>query len=260
MRIWMPIPMPGRSLIALAITVTCALCAAVPSRAAVTGFVANPSGNSTDWANFVAGTGAAVDTSINFETHPVGALDGAFYEPTTGVTMTINAPQGSQVADVTGIPSGSLFCPCSTGEGPFPLTRSLIYVDQVSLTVNFATAVSGFGVLTGDHYDPYPDSLASPDPITIAAYDGVNGTGTLLGSFDSLHFSFQLGYSYFMGVAGTTNEIRSIVITDGYSGTGDGVDLDAFRIAQIGVPEPASLALLLTGALGAMGLRRRARR
>lgn len=246
--------------LATALTIGLTIGAPTATHATVTGFVSNPSGNSTDWADFVAGTGASVNTSIDFETHPLGALDGTFYEASTGVTMTIVAPLdgGAAVVDVTGTPSGTIACPCSTGEGAFPLTRALVYADQVTFTVNFATAVSGFGMLTGDHFDPYPDSLVAPDPMTIAAYDGPDGTGTLLGSFDSLHYSFQLGYSYFMGVASTTNEIRSIVFTDGESGTHDGVDLDAFRIAQItAAPEPASLALLLAGAAGAIGLRRR---
>ncbi len=221
------------------------------AQSAVIGFVNNPTGNAADFANHLAANGASVTTVIDFESHPLGSLDGNFYAP-QGVTMSIVTPFLQTVMDITGIPSGSLDCPCSTGEGPFPLTRALVYGDQVSLTVNFANAIAAIGMLTGDHYDPF-----GTDPITIQAFTGLNGTGTSLGSVQSFPRNYQLGYSYFMGLASTTNDIRSIVLTDGFSGTSDGVDLDNFQIAMVGVPEPATLGVLAMGVVGMLGLRRR---
>lgn len=225
--------------------------AASTAQAAVIGFVNNPTGNAADWANYLSGTGSTVMTVIDFESHPAGSLNGGFYAG-QGVTMSIVAPFYEQVTDITGVPSGSFDCPCSFGEGAFPLSRALIYGDQVSLTVNFANAISAIGLLTGDHFDPF-----GVDPITIEAFDGVNGTGASLGLFQSFPRNYQLGYSYFMGVASTTNEIRSIVLTDGFSGTSDGVDLDNFQIAMVDVPEPATLGVLAVGVIGMLGLRRR---
>lgn len=219
------------------------------AQSAVIGFVNNPTGNAADFANHLAANGASVTTVIDFESHPLGSLDGSFYAP-QGVTMSIVTPFLQTVMDITGIPSGSLDCPCSTGEGPFPLTRALVYGDQVSLTVNFANAIAAIGMLTGDHYDPF-----GTDPITIEAFTGLNGTGTSLGSVQSFPRNYQLGYSYFMGVASMTNEIRSIVLTDGFSGTSDGVDLDNFQIAMVDVPEPATLGVLAVGVIGMLGLR-----
>lgn len=219
------------------------------AQSAVISFVNNPTGNAADFANHLAANGASVTTVIDFESHPLGSLDGSFYAP-QGVTMSIVTPFLQTVMDITGIPSGSLDCPCSTGEGPFPLTRALVYGDQVSLTVNFANAIAAIGMLTGDHYDPF-----GTDPITIEAFTGLNGTGTSLGSVQSFPRNYQLGYSYFMGLASTTNDIRSIVLTDGFSGTSDGVDLDNFQIAMVDAPEPATLGVLAVGVIGMLGLR-----
>jgi hypothetical protein len=118
--------------------------------------------------------------------------------------------------------------------------------------VNFANAISAIGLLTGDHYDP-----SGGDPITMQAFDGLNGTGTSLGAFQSFPRNYQLGYSYFMGVASSVNEIRSIVLTDAFSGTSDGVYLDNFKIAMVDAPEPATLGVLAIGVVGMLGLRRR---
>lgn len=223
-------------------------CAAL---SAVTGFVSSPAANAGNWATHVTGTGATISTIVDFESHPIGPLDGNFYSA-QGVTMTISTPRFQGVLDVTGVPSGSTDCPCSTGEGPFPLSRALIYSDQVILRVSFSSAISAFGMLTGDHYDP-----AGDDPITIEAFTGTDGTGASLGSFTSAPFNFQLGYSYFMGLASNANNIRSIVISDAFSGTNDGVDLDNFQVGVIGVPEPGSLAILACSLLGLARLRQR---
>ncbi len=221
------------------------------AQSAVIGFVNNPTGNAADFANHLAANGASVTTVIDFESHALGALNGSFYSG-QGVTMSIVAPFYQLVTDVTGVPSGSVDCPCSTGEGPFPLSRALAYGDQVSLTVNFANAISAIGLLTGDHYDP-----SGTDRITIQAFTGVNGTGTSLGSVQSFSRNYQLGYSYFMGLASATNDIRSIVLTDGFSNTSDGVYLDNFQIAMVGVAEPATFGVLAMGVVGMLGLRRR---
>jgi hypothetical protein len=224
-----------------------------PAQAAVVGFTNNPTGNSTDWSNFVASTTASVTAVLDFEAHPLGALNGAFYAG-QGVTMSLSAPIFHAVLDVSGVPSGSGTCPCSTGEGPFPASRALVYLDQMTLMLNFASAVSAVGLLTGDHFDPF-----GTDPIIMEAFTGVNGTGTSLGTAVSFPRNYQLGFSYFMGVASTTNEILSVRVTDGFSGTSDGVDIDNIRIAQLGaaIPEPATLGVLGLGLAGLLGLRRR---
>jgi hypothetical protein len=52
---------------------------ASPASAVVTGFVNNPSSNSTDWASAVTGAGNSINSNVNFNDMSIGAFDGGFY-------------------------------------------------------------------------------------------------------------------------------------------------------------------------------------
>ena len=41
-------------------------------------FTNNPTTNSTDWSNSVNGLDGAINTNVNFDTHPLGALQTIF--------------------------------------------------------------------------------------------------------------------------------------------------------------------------------------
>ena len=235
--------------------VAAALAAASPATAAVTGFLSNPAGNSTDWFGYVTGTlGLAVNTEADFSAAPTGALAPGFYQPSLGLTITtvIGNTSSASIIDYTSTPSGTLDCPCSTGEGALPFSRMLLLGDETATTLSFDTPVNAVGFFYGDKFNPY-----GTDPTTLLAYDGPGGTGTLLASFALPTNSYQLGYQVFMGVASDSANIRSLVVVDGFSNTGDGVYIDNIRFSQVATPEPASFGLMLAGLLGLAARRRR---
>ena len=224
---------------------------AAPAHAALTGFLSNPAANSADWAAHVTGVlGLGINTAADFTTAPTGALAPGFYQPSLGLTVTTTGSLG--IVDYSSVPSGSLTCPCSTGEGALPPSRLLAQSDASSMTLSFDAPVNAIGFFYGDKFNPF-----GTDPTTLLAYDGANGTGTLLGTFVLPTNSYQLGYQVFLGVASDTANIRSLMVTDVSSDTGDGTYIDNIRFSQaLATPEPASLALLGAGLLG-LALRRR---
>ena len=234
--------------------------AAESAHAQLTGFVVNETSNSIDFTNFVTALGSTIDTSINFDTQPTGALQPNFYP---GVTLT---PSG----DVNTISFGSgpgdtntSSAPLSPGEGLHPASNFLFDDSGAStLTISFAAPVNGFGLFVIDYFDP---NLG--ENLTLEAFTGANGTGVSLGSFSAEQFNFQTDNRYFMGLATTNGAalIGSVVFTDIDGGTGDRMGLDDFRISRISgsttaAPEPGTTALMATGLLSLAGIVLRRRR
>lgn len=233
-----------------------ALAAATPASAVTFGFVSDPGNNSTNWSTYVTGTlGLGINTQADFTTATPGALVPTLYQPSLGLTISVVAGNSStvEIVDYNTTPAGTFACPCSTGEGALPFSRMLLLGDETTTTMSFDSAVNAVGFFYGDKFNPYGN-----DPTTIFAYDGSGGTGNLLANFALPTNSFQLGYQVFIGVASDTADIRSLVIVDGFSGTGDGVYIDNIRFSQAAAtPEPASLALLAAGLVGLAARRRR---
>jgi hypothetical protein len=259
MRQCKPIQAAFLSLGAVALLVLCN----VPVRAQTTGFVANPTTNSSDFQAFVTGLGATVNTNVNFDAHPVGPLNPTFYTLSDGVTLT----ETGSIADVqngAGPGQGNTSSgPLSPGEGKHPASNFLFDGGIGTLTVSFDSGVSGVGLFTADYFNPQNNN-----PLTIEAFTGANGTGTSLGSFSSVAFNFQANNLYFMGLATNngSNSIGSLVFTDVNTATGDTLAIDDIRFSRVSpnnvTPEGDSFLLLTSGLLPLVGfgLWRRGRR
>ena len=220
--------------------------------AVTVGFVNNPIGNSTDWTNFVTGLGGTVNSNVNFNSHPIGALQSNFYLGSDGVTLTASGDVNTVTSGAGPGQANTGTTPKSTGEGLHPSSNYLSDGGSPSsLTMSFNTPVWGAGLFVIDYFNPY-----STNPLTIEGFTGPSGTGTSLGSFSSVAFNFQKNYMYFMGIGRTEGDIRSVVFTDVTSSTGDVTGIDDIRFASAGsapIPEPTTLTLFSLGTLGLVG-------
>ena len=222
-------------------------CAAGLMHAGVVGYTLNPTGNSADFASGVASAGGTLLGTISWEDHALGTLDPNHY-----AGMKVSFDTTAVVTDSLSV-GGSLTSPNSSGEGLAAADHHISPDSPAfSMTVDFADSVLGFGFYLIDFYNP-----GGANPATLQAYSGPGGTGTLLGTFGTAPYNFQLNYKYFLGVVSTDSDIRSVVFTTpGFAG--DGVFLDDFQITDSGVPEPGT-SLLAGGGLLLAWLRLRRR-
>jgi hypothetical protein len=248
----------------LAMTGLASVLIASHAQAQLTGFVANPTTNSTDFSTFVTGMSGTINTDVNFDAHPLGTLQPNFYLGSDGVTLTGTSGM-NQVTFGNGPGQGNTFSPpLSSGEGLHPASNYLYSSSPgvgggTSLTISFTSPVSAVGLFTIDYFGP----ANTDNPLVITGYSGPNGTGTDLGSFTSVGYNFQMNNLYFMGLATTngSNSIGSFIFSRPTDDTGDDLGLDNIEFARtssISVPEPGAYALLGSlGLTGAAFLRRR---
>jgi len=202
--------------------------------ATVTDFVDNPTSNRADWTAFVNNLGLEINSNVDFDDHPLGALDSDFYLGSDGVTFTTSGDFGPVTSGV-GPGQGNISDPpLSPGEGPHPSSHYLLDGSGVStLTITFDSPVSGVGLDTIDHFNPSQVNF-----YTIEAFTGPDGTGDSLGLFTSPNFNFQPNNLFFMGVVSTENNIRSFVLTDTSSSTGDTIGIDDIVFTAGEIIEP----------------------
>lgn len=222
------------------------------AQAATTAFANNPTGNSVDWSSYVQSHGGAVSTTLDFETHPLGALQSEFYAgqgvhmALAGSNITYNA-----VYDYRNDYNGTVYGygPNSSGEGVATESRAYSAYNPNgpwTLTLSFDQAVMGAGLFVIDLFNGLGNRRT-----TLAAYDGLNGGGNLLATATAPDYNYQLYNKLFLGVASDTANIRSVVFTNPAPYAGDGIALDDIRVATP-VPEPETYALMLAG-LGLLG-------
>jgi hypothetical protein len=122
-----------------------------------------------------------------------------------------------------------------------------------TLTVDFDAPVLGVGLFVIDLFNGLGNRTT-----TLAAYDGADGTGTLLATASAPAYNYQLYNKLFLGVASSSAvaNIRSVVFTNPLPIAGDGIALDDLRIAHA-VPEPGTWLLMLGGLAAVAGLTRR---
>jgi hypothetical protein len=226
----------------LALMLTLALCC----QAGVIGFVSSPTTDSSDFATAVVSNGGSLNTSINFDTHPTGALQADFY---SGLGATLGGTGDfTSVQNGAGPGQGNTSAPpLSGGEGLHAISNFVGgNIPGGTFTVSFSSAVLGVGLFTVDLFNPG----GVFNNATIEIFDGPDGTGTSLGTFNAVGYNFQPNNLYFMGAISTSNDIRSLVFTS-TGGGGDVIGLDNVEFATTGiptgVPEPGALGLLGLG-------------
>ncbi len=216
--------------------------------ASVVEFVSNPTGNSTDMANWVAGLGSpGVDVSIDFESHPDGEVVPDFYPGAllhAENVLVVHGP-GSRV--------GAGTRPLSEGEGPLVSYQGYTAnggdQDGWSLTVTFGVPVLAAGFMTADVYNPMGDNA-----LLIEAFDGDDASGTLLGTAISASFNFELNSRYFMGLGDDEGRIKSLRISTPFVFYGDSQYVDAIYVASPARSTPCVGDLDADGAVGGSDL------
>jgi len=243
------------------------------TEATIIGFVDNPTGNSVDWTNAVIALGGTINADINFDAHPARASNTLpalfqpdFYSATDGVTMALSGASYGVRSSVGPSESNTSTGPTSPGEGMHGNSNHLSLGFNVctlpqncptAFALTFDVPVAGLGLYLIDMWNPASSALRRG--VTLNAYDGPNGAGNLLGSFDAAQFNFQRNRQYFMGVLDTSQSITSVVISRA-NGGGDIIGLDdvLFARAPNALPEPGSAALLSLGLALLLRKRRKA--
>jgi hypothetical protein len=234
-----------------------ALCAsgATALDAGVITYAGNPTGNSTDFATGVAGIAGTI-TTYTFDTLATGALASNAYAGltlnATGEFTTISNGAGPGQSNISSPP-------VSPGEGVHSASNYLGNNDGTSggLTVDFSTPVVGAGIFTIDVYNP----SAGSDNVSLSAYSGLDGTGTLLGTATGAQFNFQANNLYFLGITSSANNIQSVVFNSIGGESGDIIGLDNLEVATSSgtvTPEPGTILMGLSASLlGLAAMRRR---
>lgn len=186
---------------------------------------------------------ASASVVFDFESVALGSYP-TFSQTVSGLTASFSSQTGNIEVQAPGAPgvSGHVVINYFSGGG--------------LMTANFSSLVNGITIY-GSDFQP-----SDVDHIYLAAYSGLNGTGSLLGSITSAGCcsSGDVPGSASLSVTGAQSIQFYTGAGDDYPGAlyFDNLTIDSFGRGGA-VPEPASWALLIAGfgAAGAMLRRRR---
>jgi hypothetical protein len=200
-------------------------------------------------ASFAAAAGLIGTVStITFESAPLGSFSSL--TAASGVTVTGTDINGNNqtIRNTSNSPS----FPTLDGFNTTPGGASFIEVQAGTVTFSFATPTQFFGA-----YFTGVQNFFSGEDITFS-----DGTSELI-SIPETGTSGSVGAVDFVGFTDAGKSISSITLNAGNANTGAdyiGIDDVSYQSAAVNstVPEPDSIALMLTGCLGlAAGIRRR---
>lgn len=176
------------------------------------------------------------------------------FSPTAGGALTTLSSTKSGITMTVTRSGGGGFDIFDLSSNTFPVSWDNRALDPFAngaadfFVANFSTAINGVDV-------EMTDFGADADTLTLEAYSGANGTGTLLGT-STFDFGFASAPDYAAVSVLSNSPILSIRFRGGSNVAANSMYIDNIAIQP--VPEPATLAALAAGVGLVLRRRRRA--
>lgn len=223
--------------------------AAAVTAFAIGGCIGGPAAHATLSLNATVGGVPTGVSYVNFDTLPLGAAGGSSGGIAVSFTPDGQAVSGS-AANVYAAPflsssNGALFGDNANG----PDTTTYLSTGLGSATLSFPGAEKYIGLLWGS-VDSYN---------TLSLYNGATLVGSITGSQVAASADGDQGINgtYYVNVNSTVPFDRIVATSSQYAFEFDNVAYNSSVVHSVGVPEPAALAVLCVGLIGAGVARRR---